>query len=265
MKVNELSRLTGVGIETIRKYRNQGLLFPDQKENGYYDYSEQDLIRLLYIRKMRGSGLGLDSIEYTYYHDDRKEIYRILTEEANLLDAQIAQLQQRRKLLDFTLQHFQEGVFENNTVTEIQMPLPAYALPLSEAVRDAAGIQWLHNIQLLTQIMILDTKKYQFGKLPQWIPYTNGIGSYAYILESNGIPVARNAVRLAPGKYLAIWLEPERTDCISRRQIEPLFAYAAAHGLRFTGLCTGFVYRVNQEQNFSRFAYRFLANVESER
>ena len=55
MKINELAKLSGLNSETIRKYRERGLLKPVRNpENGYYEYSWPDFLNLLYIRKLRG-------------------------------------------------------------------------------------------------------------------------------------------------------------------------------------------------------------------
>ena len=43
MKIRELSKLSFVNPETIRVYRNKGMLRPQRDiQNGYYDYSIED-------------------------------------------------------------------------------------------------------------------------------------------------------------------------------------------------------------------------------
>ena len=67
MKINTLAGISCVNAETIRKYRNRNLLRPEcDPENGYYRYTQADFLNLLYIRKLRGANLSLDSIESTY-------------------------------------------------------------------------------------------------------------------------------------------------------------------------------------------------------
>ena len=68
MKINTLARLSRVNAETIRMYRKKGLLFPTQGENGYYEYSADDLQALLFIRKLCGLNISLSTIAYTYDH-----------------------------------------------------------------------------------------------------------------------------------------------------------------------------------------------------
>src|SRR3989344_3911125 len=63
MTVSELARRAGVTAETVRYYTRSGLLTPQrQKQNDYYYYSDSDLVRLLFIRKARLLGFGLDDV-----------------------------------------------------------------------------------------------------------------------------------------------------------------------------------------------------------
>ena len=46
MQIKDLSRATGVDVETIRYYEKQGLLpKPARRDNGYRDYAAQHLER----------------------------------------------------------------------------------------------------------------------------------------------------------------------------------------------------------------------------
>src|SRR5665647_1107461 len=63
MTVSELAKRAGMTAETVRHYTRSGLLTPQrQKQNGYYYYGDSDLVRLLFIRKARLLGFGLDDV-----------------------------------------------------------------------------------------------------------------------------------------------------------------------------------------------------------
>ena len=51
MKIHELAHLSGVNPETIRMYRQKGLLHPARLANGYFDYSACNLYELMFVRK----------------------------------------------------------------------------------------------------------------------------------------------------------------------------------------------------------------------
>jgi len=263
VKVNELAELTGVGIETIRKYRNEGLLFPEKRPNGYYEYGSDDLVRLLYIRKLRGSGLSLASIRYSCEYDDREAIYDTMRRESDELAARIAELTMRRRILEMTLQHFDACKAEDNAVSEWQVSVDSCCIPLAATQTDEDARQWLSHVELTAQNMILDTAALQEGALPDKLPYTYGLASYVPVLNFHRIPIPADAVLIPAGRYLALWLSPEEPGWISARQLQPLLDYAAARGYRFTGRNSGFIYRIQRENGQDRFCYRFRAQVET--
>ena len=53
MKVNELSKRTGINLETIRYYEKQGILpEPKRLANGYRSYNEESVAQLIFIKKL---------------------------------------------------------------------------------------------------------------------------------------------------------------------------------------------------------------------
>ena len=51
MKIGEVAKLSGTGIETIRFYEREGLLLePERRPSGYRQYDESTVERLEYIR-----------------------------------------------------------------------------------------------------------------------------------------------------------------------------------------------------------------------
>ncbi len=63
MRIGELSRSTGVDIETIRFYEKSGLLPPPARsENGYRDYAHAHLERLAFIRHCRALDMSLTDV-----------------------------------------------------------------------------------------------------------------------------------------------------------------------------------------------------------
>lgn len=63
MRIGELSKSTGVDIETIRFYEKSGLLPPPARsENGYRDYAHAHLERLAFIRHCRALDMSLADV-----------------------------------------------------------------------------------------------------------------------------------------------------------------------------------------------------------
>ena len=63
MRIGELSKSTGVDIDTIRFYEKSGLLPPPARsENGYRDYAHAHLERLAFIRHCRALDMSLADV-----------------------------------------------------------------------------------------------------------------------------------------------------------------------------------------------------------
>ena len=64
MKVNELSKRTGIHLETIRYYEKQGVLpEPKRQANGYRSYDEESITQLIFIKNCRTLGFSLEDIK----------------------------------------------------------------------------------------------------------------------------------------------------------------------------------------------------------
>ena len=65
MKISDLSRATGVDVDTIRYYEKSGLLPPPAREaNGYRSYGTTQLERLAFVRHCRALDMPLAEIRH---------------------------------------------------------------------------------------------------------------------------------------------------------------------------------------------------------
>lgn len=62
MTIRELERRSGLERTNIRFYEKEGLLTPERKENGYRDYSEEDLKLLMKIKLLRRLDFSIEAI-----------------------------------------------------------------------------------------------------------------------------------------------------------------------------------------------------------
>ena len=63
MKIGEVAKRSGVGIETIRFYEREGLLQePERRPSGYRQYDESTIKRLEYISRAKELGFTLAEI-----------------------------------------------------------------------------------------------------------------------------------------------------------------------------------------------------------
>ncbi len=63
MKINEVEKLLGIPMATIRFYEKEGLLAPQRNENSYRDYSEKDVQLLKRIIILRKIGISVEEIK----------------------------------------------------------------------------------------------------------------------------------------------------------------------------------------------------------
>ncbi|MEZ8141902.1 Cu(I)-responsive transcriptional regulator [Enterovibrio norvegicus FF-454] len=64
MKINEVSRLTGLTAKTIRFYEQKGVISePERSENGYRAYNECHINELQMIKRSRLVGFSLDECQ----------------------------------------------------------------------------------------------------------------------------------------------------------------------------------------------------------
>lgn len=63
MRIGEIAKRSGIGIETIRYYEREELLEePQRRPSGYRQYDESTLTRLEYIRRAKELGFTLSEI-----------------------------------------------------------------------------------------------------------------------------------------------------------------------------------------------------------
>lgn len=112
MKINEVEVRVGITKKNIRFYEQEGLLCPRRNhENGYRDYSQQEVDTLMRIKLMRKLGLSLEEIrrmqagEQTVGDAMRRHLVTLERERENLEQAvrlcqQLSEKEERLDALD---------------------------------------------------------------------------------------------------------------------------------------------------------------------
>ncbi len=112
LKIGEVSKRSGVGIEALRFYEKSGLLDrPSRTYSGYRVYGEEVLERLAFIKRAQALGFSLDEIRQIV-DDARKgqspcdEVREIVRRRMEELDERLRELQRYRKELKSTLEEW---------------------------------------------------------------------------------------------------------------------------------------------------------------
>ena len=105
MIIGEASKLSGLPAKTIRFYEDEGLVRPARRaDNGYRDYSEQDVHRLKFLARARSLGFSLQDCRgllALYSDKDRAsaDVKRLAATRIEEIDAKIQALQNMRQTL----------------------------------------------------------------------------------------------------------------------------------------------------------------------
>lgn len=104
MKIGEVARLSGTGIEAIRFYERKGLLLePERRPSGYRQYDETTVERLNYITLAKKLGFTLaeirDLLELSFAHSHCEHIRRRGEAKIAEIEQKIRSLQQIKRSL----------------------------------------------------------------------------------------------------------------------------------------------------------------------
>ena len=102
MKIGELARTGGVGVETIRYYQRRGLIAEPDRGEGIRRYGDDDVRRLRFIRAAQEAAFTLAEIAELLALDagaDRARAHVLATGRVAALDVRIASLREAREAL----------------------------------------------------------------------------------------------------------------------------------------------------------------------
>lgn len=259
MKINVLSKLSGVHTETIRMYRKKGYLKPRQEENGYYEYTDEDAVILFELRKLRDVQMPLNTIEEYCTASSPDHLVELFESQANTLEEEIKELQREIRFINLEKRHVEECMSLGNRVVEMQSideKIDIYRLEEREE-NVLAGLYSMTTPTILVKRDILngpvEDKK---------IPIQAGLGSYRYIFEENHITPPKDAVHIPNGKSLSMMITLENLEEMNLEDIAPMMNYAKEHGYTFLSDTTGYLACFEMHEGKPVFHYRVRACVE---
>lgn len=147
--ISEISRLFGIGIDSLRYYERLGVVSPQRGSNGYRLYDLDDMYKLSLIKDLRRLDLPMKQIKDYLDRQTVVSTRELLDRERCMLEERIAQLQNDLK----TVQEHAHELYDaqNRSVDTIEMVSRANrrCVELSERIeRDAEMdllIQRLHR------------------------------------------------------------------------------------------------------------------------
>ncbi|SOC84504.1 Cu(I)-responsive transcriptional regulator [Ensifer adhaerens] len=104
MNIGEASERSGLPAKTIRYYEDISLVAPDRADNGYRDYSLNDVHRLRFLHRARNLGFSIDECRLllSLYSDRNRassDVKAVAEQKLSEIDAKIAELQSLKNAL----------------------------------------------------------------------------------------------------------------------------------------------------------------------
>lgn len=113
--IGEFSKLTGLGIHTLRYYEQEGLIAPERNSSNRRCYSDKDLTWIEFIKRLKNTGMPIREIRH--YAELRavgdptlSERMEMLVQHRQALDEQIAQLQAHKIKLDEKIELYRNEI-----------------------------------------------------------------------------------------------------------------------------------------------------------
>lgn len=119
-KIGEISKIYGIGRDSLMYYEEIGILRPVRDINGYRMYNISDIWKLNLIKEFRSLNFPMKKIKE--YLDDRsiESTKNILNEELDLIDKKIAEFISHKENIIKRLSSI-ESVIQNTKIDEIEV------------------------------------------------------------------------------------------------------------------------------------------------
>ncbi len=102
-KINEISKLYGIGADSLRYYERIGVLKPRRGENGYRLYSLKDIYKLNIIRDLRRLDFSMKQIKEYLDYQSIGNTLALLRNEQELIQKQLENLRTAKSAIRFRI------------------------------------------------------------------------------------------------------------------------------------------------------------------
>lgn len=98
-KINEISKLYGIGVDSLRYYEKIGILNPKRDVNSYRLYSLKDIYKLNIISDLRQLDFSMKQIKEYLNHQSIDHTMELLNEEQEFIKEQLRNLRERKQII----------------------------------------------------------------------------------------------------------------------------------------------------------------------
>lgn len=230
-RIGEISRLYGIGPDSLRYYEELGILKPHRGENNYRMYHIHDLWRLNVIRDLRELGFSMAQIQDYLQNRTLSSTEELLTRELSVIQERVNKLKELKANIEDRLQVLEEiqnqplGVIEQKELKARR----CYTIPSGYKIDEEMDM-------LIKQLINKNPDKlYIIGnnRIGSVIPL-NKARNGAYHDYSQVFIIDKSGDETIPaGTYLTVSYNGSSDN--NQIYIPAMFDYAKAHGLTPAG------------------------------
>jgi DNA-binding transcriptional MerR regulator len=120
--IGEFSKVTGLGIHTLRYYEHEGLIIPLRNSSNRRRYSEKDIAWIAFIKRLKATGMPIKEIKKyaalrTKGDATLSERMKMLVQHRQSLNKQIRQLQEHEAILDEKIAFYRQEIERHRSDT----------------------------------------------------------------------------------------------------------------------------------------------------
>lgn len=113
--IGEFSKVTGLGIHTLRYYEHESLIIPLRNASNRRRYSEKDIAWIAFIKRLKATGMPIKAIKkYAVLRAKGdatlSERMEMLVQHRRSLNEQIRQLQEHEAMLDEKIAFYRQEI-----------------------------------------------------------------------------------------------------------------------------------------------------------
>ncbi|MEY8421031.1 MerR family transcriptional regulator [Oscillospiraceae bacterium 44-5] len=113
--IGEFSKVTGLGIHTLRYYEHENLIIPLRNASNRRRYSEKDIAWIAFIKRLKATGMPIKEIKKYAALRAKGDVtlserMEMLIQHRQSLNEQIRQLQEHEAMLDEKIAFYQREI-----------------------------------------------------------------------------------------------------------------------------------------------------------
>jgi len=232
--IGELEHLTGMNRTTLRYYDAEGLIDPERMENGYRNYSREDLASLVQLKQLQSFGLELSDLPSAQRDVTCREVHQSLVAQEQAIGEEIEDLYQKLARLRLHMDAYGQCLNNPSEIREGRM-VGAYRLYIRPR-----GKNHPRTAEIFQRWMEAVPETYTMIRIPgeaMLLPpgavcdADTGIGLLSSAFRRLNEKLEEPVEYTPPSKCIGGMIELRQLEQIPRSALDPFIAYIDRNGV----------------------------------